>query len=67
VAVEILYCPVWSGYDERAASLAAELNDRGIDASIREGKKSQFDVFADGELVFSKQSVGRWPEDGEVL
>jgi hypothetical protein len=39
----------------------------GIDASIGEGKKSQFDVFADGELVFSKQSVGRWPEDGEVL
>jgi hypothetical protein len=21
----------------------------------------------DGELVFSKQSEGRWPEDGEVL
>jgi hypothetical protein len=24
-------------------------------------------VFTDGELVFSKQSEGRWPEDGEVL
>jgi hypothetical protein len=24
-------------------------------------------VLADGELVFSKQSEGRWPEDGEVL
>jgi hypothetical protein len=42
------------------------LSDGGLDASIREGRKSQFDVFADGELVFSKQSVGRWPEDGEV-
>jgi len=29
------------------------LNGNGIDASIREGVKSQFDVFADGELVFS--------------
>ena len=43
------------------------MNDNGIDASIREGKKSQYDVFADGELVFSKQSEGRWPDDREVL
>jgi hypothetical protein len=34
---------------------------------IREGAKSQFDVFADGELVFSKQREHRFPEDGEVL
>ena len=37
-----------------------------MDASIREGQKSQFDVFADGELVFSKQDARRWPDDGEV-
>jgi predicted Rdx family selenoprotein len=37
-----------------------------VDASIREGAKSQFDVFADGELVYSKQAEGRWPDDGEV-
>jgi len=43
------------------------LNDNGIDASIREGEKSQFDVFADGDLVFSKQREDRWPDDGEVL
>jgi hypothetical protein len=24
-------------------------------------------VLADGELVFSKQAEGRWPDDGEVL
>jgi hypothetical protein len=24
-------------------------------------------VFADGDLVFSKQREGRWPDDGEVL
>jgi len=55
MAVEIHYCPVWSGYDRRAASLAAVLNDSGIPASIAEGAKSQFDVLADGALVFSKQ------------
>jgi hypothetical protein len=24
-------------------------------------------VVADGDVIFSKQSEGRWPEDGEVL
>jgi hypothetical protein len=32
-----------------------------------EGRKSQYDVVVDGRLVFSKQGVGRWPDDGEVL
>jgi hypothetical protein len=31
------------------------------------GEKSQFDVVRDGETVFSKQRVGRWPEEGEML
>ena len=45
----------------------AELKENGIEAAAREGEKSQYDVVADGELIFSKQSEGRWPEDGEVL
>jgi hypothetical protein len=32
-----------------------------------EGEKSQYDVLADGELVFSKQQAGRWPELAEIL
>jgi len=43
------------------------LNDSGIDASIAEGAKSQFDVLADGDLVFSKQREGRFPEEDEIL
>jgi len=43
------------------------LTENGFDATPREGAKSQYDVVVDGELVFSKQSEGRWPEDGEVL
>ena len=43
------------------------LNENGINASAREGEHSQYDVFADGELVFSKQREGRFPEEGEVL
>jgi hypothetical protein len=43
------------------------LNDSGFAATAREGEKSQYDVIADGELIFSKQSERRWPADGEVL
>ena len=51
----------------RAASLAAELNDEpGHEATIEEGGKGQFDVLADGKLVFSKQQEGRFPEGSEI-
>jgi predicted Rdx family selenoprotein len=43
------------------------LNANGIPAMIAEGLKSQFDVLADGELVFSKQQQGRFPEEDEIL
>jgi predicted Rdx family selenoprotein len=43
------------------------LNGRGIEAAIVSGAQSQFDVVADGELVFSKQQVGRFPEEEEVM
>jgi hypothetical protein len=42
------------------------LTEAGHDASAVEGQKSQYDVVADGRLVFSKQSEGRWPDDGEI-
>ena len=51
----------------RAASLAAVLNANGIPATIAAGRKSQFDVLADGELLFSKQQQGRFPEEEEIL
>jgi predicted Rdx family selenoprotein len=31
------------------------------------GEKSQFDVVADGKLIFSKQREGRFPEDDEII
>jgi hypothetical protein len=30
------------------------------------GKSGQFDVIADGKLIFSKAASGRFPLDGEV-
>ena len=43
------------------------LNNSGIAASVAEGAQSQFDVLADGELIFSKQREGRFPESDEIL
>ena len=36
-------------------------------ASALEGEQSQFDVVADGQVIFSKQRVGRFPEEDEIL
>jgi selT/selW/selH-like putative selenoprotein len=43
------------------------LNGEGFDAHATPGGKGQFDVVADGALVFSKHETGRFPEDGEIL
>jgi hypothetical protein len=39
----------------------------GHDAEAIAGGKGQFDVIADGALVFSKHELERFPEDGEIL
>jgi selT/selW/selH-like putative selenoprotein len=43
------------------------LNAKGIPAQDIPGSKGQFDVLRDGELVFSKQQAGRFPEHAEIL
>lgn len=45
----------------------AELQAAGVPAEAIRGEKSQFDVVRDGETVFSKQRLGRWPEPGEIV
>ena len=45
----------------------AELAADGFDAEAISGGKGQFDIVLDGKPVFSKQELGRFPEDGEVL
>jgi predicted Rdx family selenoprotein len=37
------------------------------EAEIVSGEKSQFDVVADGNLIFSKQREGRFPEHDEII
>ncbi len=43
------------------------LTESGHEALAVEGAKSQYDVVADGNLVFSKQREGRFPEEDEVV
>jgi predicted Rdx family selenoprotein len=45
----------------------AELNGTRCTAEMVAGEKSQFDVVADGEIIFSKQRDGRFPELDEIL
>jgi hypothetical protein len=33
---------------------------------LTSGKTGQFDVLADGKLIFSKATAGRFPLEGEV-
>jgi len=37
------------------------------DAEAVSGETSQFDVVADGKLIFSKQKEGRFPEHDEII
>jgi hypothetical protein len=44
------------------------LNESTVyEAEAVSGAKSQFDVVADGNLIFSKQKVGRFPEHDEII
>jgi selT/selW/selH-like putative selenoprotein len=43
------------------------LNDLGVEADIIPGGRGVFDVLVDGEPVFSKYEVGRFPEQGEMV
>jgi Rdx family len=44
------------------------LNERtSHEANAVSGAKSQFDVIADGRLLFSKEQEGRFPELDEIM
>ena len=52
----------------RATSLAAEVKkSKGIDATLIKGSGGQFEVMLDGQLIFSKKQLGRFPENQEIL
>ena len=48
-------------------SLAEELGNHGHEARPVEGRRSQFDVVVDGNVVFSKEREHRYPEVDEIV
>ena len=65
--IEIIFCPVWN-YKPRAASLAAQIKRAtGLDASLQSGQSGQFDVIADGKLIFSRFDNGLFPEEEDIV
>lgn len=48
--------------------MAVELREGlGVKAKLTKGSGGIFDVTVDGQLVYSKDETGRFPDDGEVL
>jgi len=48
--------------------LAAEIRKaREVEVTFVQGSGGVLDVALDGQLIFSKKQVGRWPEVGELL
>jgi len=64
VKISITYC----GYLPRATSLAATIKDEtGVESELISGGGGIFDVVVDGEMIFSKHEVDRFPEPDEIL
>ena len=65
--VSIEYCSVWN-YLPRASSLEAELKQTftEMDVTLISSGGGVFEVTLNSELIFSKKSLDRFPEDGEV-
>ena len=64
--VTIEYCVVCNYYP-RAARLAEELETKlGLRSDLIKGSGGVFEVTFEGELLFSKKKLGRFPEPGEV-
>jgi selT/selW/selH-like putative selenoprotein len=48
--------------------LAASLKEAlGVEADVLVGNRGQFDVMANGALIFSKQTEERFPEADEII
>ena len=65
--VTIEYCAVWN-YLPRASSLEAKLKQtfQGIDVQLISSGGGVFEVTLNDKLIFSKRSLNRFPDDGEI-
>ena len=66
--ISIEYCSIWN-YLPKASSLEAELEQNYPDAEIKliSSGGGVFEVMVNGKLIFSKKSLDRFPEKGEIV
>ena len=65
--ISIEYCMEWN-YEPRALSLRSSLNTKfGILAEMIPTSGGVFEVTLNGSLIFSKEQLGRFPDDGEIV
>ena len=66
--LSIEYCSVWN-YLPKATSLEAELKQSFVDLDIIliSSGGGVFEVKIDGNLIFSKKALDRFPEKGEIV
>ncbi len=64
--IEITYCAKWN-YKPRASSLGDEIFNK-FDAEVKliAGSGGVFEVVMDGDLLFSKKALSRFPDPGEI-
>ena len=65
--LSIEYCTQWN-YLPRASSLEAKLKQtfQGIDVQLISSGGGVFEVTLNDRLIFSKRSLDRFPDDGEI-
>ena len=65
--ISIEYCAMWN-YLPKASSLEVELNDNfpQADISLISSGGGVFEISLNGDLIFSKKALNRFPESGEI-
>lgn len=66
--IRIEYCGIWN-YEPKASSLEEEIKNVYSDAQIicERSDGGVFEIELNGELIFSKFKLSRFPDDGEIL
>ena len=65
--ISIEYCAIWN-YQPKASSLEVELKNNfpQADISLISSGGGVFEISLNGNLIFSKKALNRFPEDGEI-
>ena len=65
--ITIEYCMQWN-YGPQARSLRDQLNEEfGYWAELIESDDGAFEIKVNGDLIFSKKKLDRFPETNEVI